>query len=102
MKSTIAAIAITLALAGSAFAQGAWDYSVKTAIDGKLTETAISESNDSNHQAPVDYLRVAVCGARRCVLDSDASGEVIFLVRPLRPPVRWRLLFGVPGMARSV
>jgi len=47
MKSTIAAIAITLALAGSAFAQGAWDYSVKTAIDGKLTETAISESNDS-------------------------------------------------------
>jgi hypothetical protein len=43
MKSLIAAIAITLVLAGSAFAESsAWDYSTKTGIDGKVTETAIS------------------------------------------------------------
>jgi hypothetical protein len=31
----------------AAFAQSAWNFSTKTSIDGKVTETAISESNDA-------------------------------------------------------
>ena len=43
MKGTLLAIALTLLLIGSAFAQNtAWDYSTKTDITGKVTETAIS------------------------------------------------------------
>lgn len=45
MKRTLLAIALTLILIGSAFAQNtAWDYSTKTDITGKVTETAISGS----------------------------------------------------------